>query len=1848
MKWKHTLIVISIVSILGCSTFINVTTSGYKNTGQSQNLFDPHEIVSTQINHALIGFFYENVGQATPSDILFIGRTAGEIIAFSENRISIISSEDSSHFSFTFETNRHIKPKGENESEHKTNFIKGNDLRFTGIRGFTKLNFEEVWPGISVICTATISGVVLQFLISQEADVSRIQISTSSVDLLKITDKSILLQDDQTEIILDDIEGFQAQSLLSANFVELEESVFGISLDAGQPSHPIIIQSILHSVLIGGSDFDIPFSLSLDSYSNAFVTGYTLSSVFSLGSTPDTTFDGDSDCFVFKIDLSDNSIIYSTFIGGSDNDIGTAISVDSVGNAYVTGRTQSRNFPVHLPFDDSFNGGVYDSFVLKLNSDGDNLVYSTLLGGSKNDYAESLAIDSSGQVYVAGYTCSSDFPTINGYNLNFRGGFSDTFVVKLDKNGENLNYSTFMGGSQTDSAVSIALDNEGCAFVAGYTYSNDFPIVNAIDYTYNGFRDSIVYKLSSNGSQLVYSTFLGGSWIDQAESISVDTSGSAFVLGTTYSEDFPLLNALYEFQNGGSDCYISAISPSGNHLLFSTYFGGSGNDFGESLFIDSNGYVYVSGETESPDFPIVTTNPSVTNETSGTFITKFNASYNSILYSTFIGDYPDKSICSMAVDSYGNAFIAGYRTLNASRVNILGSFITSSTDVFVLRVADFSDSDSDGLADYVENDFGLDRFSADSDQDGLADFRELNFLNTNPLSNDTDSDNLSDWQEVEVFHTNPLLGDSDFDNLGDALEVLILGTNPNVVDTDEDTLDDNEEVNIYGTNPLTPDSDLDMISDANEILVYGTNPLSNDSDSDEMPDSWEILNGLNPVSNDSMGDIDSDSLSNIDEYLLGTNPCSNDTDSDGINDALEVRVYGTNPLQLDSDDDFLSDYDEVFIYNTNATNEDTDYDLMPDNWEINHGLNALGNDSAGDVDLDGLSNLLEYLYGANPNLNDTDSDALDDLAEVVVYGTQPNNNDSDFDNLSDYSEIMVYSTNPLNQDSDSDNLNDNQEIQIYFTNPLNNDTDLDLMLDGWETLYSLNPLVNDSLGDEDFDLLSNLDEYLNGTNPQNNDTDSDNLSDFEELAVYNTDPTNPDSDYDDVSDSDEISIYLTDPNDDDSDDDLMLDGWEVQYGLDPTTNDSLDDFDSDGLSNLQEFLNDANPLLNDTDLDGLLDSYEVFTLGTLPGSNDSDSDIMTDDWEISYGLNPLYDDATGDLDHDKLSNVLEYLNNSDPTNPHSDSDGLDDYEEVILFNSKPDTPDSDQDTLTDFDEVKIFGTNPNLSDTDSDQIPDPWEIQYNLNPLLYNSADDDDSDGLNNLEEYENKTNPHMNDTDKDQLSDYVEVNNYLTNPLESDSDGDELDDYAEIVTYNTNPLSNDTDSDSLPDAWEVAVGLDALRADSSEDPDSDGLTNLNEYQFGSHPLLIDSDSDELTDVEEINTYGTDPSDEDTDNDNLSDADEVLRYGTDANDPDTDADKIRDGWEISIYHTNPLIADTDSDSMIDGWEVTYGLNPLQDDGNEDKDHDGLVNKDEYALETNPIDSDSDNDELNDYSEYVTYGTSPTDADTDDDLAPDGWEIRYGFNPLVDDSFTDSDLDGLIEIEEYYYGSSPLSSDSDSDGLGDFEEAIEYHTNPTAADSDFDGLSDFDEVMFTGTSPLSKDTDDDGMPDLWEVTHNLNATMNNADLDPDLDELTNLMEYLHETDPWAYDTDEDLLSDFIELNKLGTNPLQNDTDLDTLIDSYEFYISNTNPLSPDSDSDGLSDSVEIAIGTNPNSSDSDMDNIPDAWEFSNGFDPNDSFVPIQEILYYHAIWFLVMAAVVLFGVAIYAKLMKSRK
>jgi hypothetical protein len=377
--------------------------------------------------------------------------------------------------------------------------------------------------------------------------------------------------------------------------------------------------TLVYSTYLGGSHTDVgAFGIAVDGSGNAYVTGKTSSSDFP--TTPGAfqqALKGTSNAFVTKLNPTGSALLYSTYLGGSSNDGGADIAVDSSGNAYVTGGTDSIDFPATPGAFQTTFGGNRDAFATKLNATGSGLVYSTYLGGSDEDFGTSITVDELGSAYLAGLAGSVDFPTTPGAFQTTSPGSG--FVTKISPSGSALVYSTYLGSPTmggTTSPGGIALDGLGNVYVTGLTSAPDFPTTaGAFQQVLRGSGNVYVSKLNPTGSALVYSTFLGGTNFDSGQSVAVDTSGNAYITGGTTSSDFPTVNPLQATLRGNENPFVTRLNPAGSALVYSTYLGGSGGDEGDGIAVDSSGNVYVIGVTASTDFPTV--NPLQANNAGG-------------------------------------------------------------------------------------------------------------------------------------------------------------------------------------------------------------------------------------------------------------------------------------------------------------------------------------------------------------------------------------------------------------------------------------------------------------------------------------------------------------------------------------------------------------------------------------------------------------------------------------------------------------------------------------------------------------------------------------------------------------------------------------------------------------------------------------------------------------------------------------------------------------------------------------------------------------------------------------------------------------------------------------------------------------------------------------------------------------------------------------------------------------------------------------------------------------------------------------------------------------------------------
>lgn len=826
-----------------------------------------------------------------------------------------------------------------------------------------------------------------------------------------------------------------------------------------------------------------------------------------------------------------------------------------------------------------------------------------------------------------------------------------------------------------------------------------------------------------------------------------------------------------------------------------------------------------------------------------------------------------------------------------------------------------------------------------------------------------------------------------------------------------------------------------------------------------------------------------------------------DTDKDGLPDVIELRIK------------------------TDINKPDTDGDTLTDRFEYEYGLDPLkADDVNSDVDGDGLTLAQEQTHFSNPAKADTDADGISDGEEVNTYKTSPTLADSDRDSLNDGKEIAL-KTNPLNADSDNDGLNDGKEVELK-TDPLNTDTDGDGVLDGKEVDLSTNPLSAD--------------------------TDGDGLSDGKELTL-NTNPLNADSDDDGLSDAAEVNIHKTSPLNSDSDSDGLNDGKEIELK--------------------------TNPLKADSDDDGLSDAQEVNSYKTNPLDADTDGDGIHDGYEIRYQLNPLdSSDAVEDGDKDGLSNINEFKAGTNPLASDTDGDGLNDADEVKL-KTNPVKADSDGDGESDGFEV-AKGTDP-LDKNSSSTVAFPAQLKdgksnvWTVVPrgiIRINTQQPGSAEAPNSFIGLMNFYSPNFPVAPYDLRAQKVNNHSIVVTPVNPTSPttyaSTQASESMQAMRHKRHIFASTTHAfvrylDEIANPNNKDVTLKILLFHRGQNISNGLITSSGNSQIDKQDIYMVTPVMASLNTAFGHLWGSDGS-------NHIDSTAV-----------SNSNHAGISYELNIPANSTVsllsfVARSDSQSDVENLLKELKATPAH-------------SLDELSIEqmesiTN-FNFDSDNDGLIDKREALIK-TDPNVVDTDNDGLLDGFEYKHGFDPLVaGEQSLDSDGDGLTNLEEQNFGSNPKAKDTDNDGLNDDVEK-NLSTNPKASDTDGDGLSDKQEYEDYKTNPSKADTDDDGLKDGVELQLKTNPLQADSDADGinDGKEVEASLNPLDPSDASA-DLDKDGLSNLQE-NQLNTNLRSSDTDGDGLGDADEVNVHKTNPLSADTDSDGLKDAFEINYGFNP--------------------------------------------------------------
>jgi hypothetical protein len=567
-----------------------------------------------------------------------------------------------------------VAEAGTNQKEGYYNYFIGNDQSkwATYVPIYDNVEVPGVYKNIDVKYYFDNGMLRYDYKAKPGADVSQIKFKFYGQTGISINaNGELVLKTSIGDVTNGEIYAYQkvgdTQKKVPCQFEQREDGSIGLKANNYDIRKELIIDPLVYSTYIGGSNNDAGSSVALDAGGNAYVTGAVESSNFPVttGAYQDS-LNGTQNVFVTKLNPTGSALIYSTIIGGMLSDAGSSIAVDGAGNAYITGYSESTNYPVTAgAYQTTLGSTAGNVFVTKLNPTGSALVYSTFVGGEVVDWGNSICLDDAGNAYITGVAESPDYPTTSGAFQTTLIGFENAFVTKLNSTGSALIYSTLLGGSCCAGGLSIAVDAAGYAFITGPAKASGFPVTKgAYQDSLKGIQNAFITKLNSTGSALVYSTFIGGNFYDVGLSIAIDKNEDAYITGWTESSDYPTTNGAYQATlRGIQNAIVTKLNSTGSALIYSTIIGGSGYQGGESIVLDAGGNAYIAGEAISPSGYPVTSGAfqAAMGDTNAAdaFVTKLNPSGSALIYSTFIGGNSWDVGFSIAINANEDIYLTG-------------------------------------------------------------------------------------------------------------------------------------------------------------------------------------------------------------------------------------------------------------------------------------------------------------------------------------------------------------------------------------------------------------------------------------------------------------------------------------------------------------------------------------------------------------------------------------------------------------------------------------------------------------------------------------------------------------------------------------------------------------------------------------------------------------------------------------------------------------------------------------------------------------------------------------------------------------------------------------------------------------------------------------------------------------------------------------------------------------------------------------------------------------------------------------------------------------------------------------
>ncbi len=655
--------------------------------------------------------FFENQGQIDPA-AKFAARRGGLgvymtndtfVLELDETAASVDGESDyrGAVLRYAFEgASKDVVLRGEDPNAAKFNFLRGQDPGAwrSNVPSFGAVRYQGLYPGVDLIVREQQGSLEYDLELAPGASLDQVRIRCEGAESLSLGAKGELVATTKWGELTQrfptswQLDAKGNRHPVDSHFVMLDSQTYGFAapnLDAGLGL--VVDPGISYGAYLGGSGTEHGCGVSVDQGCNLFIAGDTKSIDFpTQAGSFDVTQNGDVDVFCIKTDATGSQMHYSTYIGGSLGDFGHGVVVDKAGYAYVTGGTKSLNFPVTVGAFDTSENGAGDTFVTKLTPEGDSLVWSSFLGGASEEGSlggQGIAVDDFSNVYVGGFAGSSNFPTTPGaYDTTFN-GIVDVFCTKFLPNGSGLAWSTFIGGIDVDIANSIDIDTQGNAYVGGWSISNDYPTSpGAYASVPNGNSNGIVSKISADGSQLLLSSFTGGS-SEVVRGVAVEGQ-DVYAAGYTLSSVFPTtVGAFDTTPNGNGDGFVLRLNSTGTAAVYATYIGGIEVDVINGIDTDVNGEAYLAGWTESLDYPTTSTAFDPTyNGAQDAICTRLTADGSAADYSTYIGGSGFDVGFAMNVHAVGSFYEAGgtFSTDFPTTTNSIDQTWNGNEDIFMV------------------------------------------------------------------------------------------------------------------------------------------------------------------------------------------------------------------------------------------------------------------------------------------------------------------------------------------------------------------------------------------------------------------------------------------------------------------------------------------------------------------------------------------------------------------------------------------------------------------------------------------------------------------------------------------------------------------------------------------------------------------------------------------------------------------------------------------------------------------------------------------------------------------------------------------------------------------------------------------------------------------------------------------------------------------------------------------------------------------------------------------------------------------------------------------------------------